>query len=66
MNSLHVTSNREKIAVSIPLSDFGTSAWELNHKYTYYVKFVPSQSSVLFDPALDQIWSEQESTPQEL
>ena len=59
-------SNHEIIAVSIPLNSFGTSAWELNHKYTYYVKFVPSQSSVLFDPALDQIWSEQESTPQEL
>ena len=59
-------SNHEIIAVSIPLNSFGTSAWELNHKYTYYVKFVPSQSSVLFDPALDQIWSEQESAPQEL
>lgn len=59
-------SNHEIISISIPLSDFGTSNWEQNHKYTYYVKFVPSQNSVLFDPALDQVWTEQEGTQQNL
>lgn len=57
-------SNHEIISISIPLSDFGTSNWEQNHKYTYYVKFVPSQNSVLFDPALDQVWTEAEGTQQ--
>ena len=59
-------SNREIISISIPLSDFGTSNWVQNHKYTYYVKFVPSQNSVLFDPALDQAWTETEGTQQNL
>lgn len=50
-------TNTELIPVSIKLNnDFGTTAWEKNHKYTYYVKIVPSQNKVLFDPALDEAW----------
>lgn len=49
-------SNTELLPISIKLNDMGTSAWEQNHKYTYYIKIVPSQNEVLFDPALDADW----------
>ena len=52
-------TNTELIPVSIPIGTsggFNTAAWEQNHKYTYYIKIVPSQNKVLFDPALDQAW----------
>ena len=52
--------HHEIIPVSIKFSDMGTSAWEQNHKYTYYIKVVPSQNKVLFDPALDAAWIEVE------
>ena len=56
--------NVELIPVSIKLNDMGTTAWALNTKYTYYLKIVPSQSVVLFDPALEDDWSEVEGTEQ--
>ena len=49
-------THHEIIPVSIKFSDMGTAAWEQNHKYTYYIKVVPSQKKVLFDPALDADW----------
>ncbi len=58
--------NVELIPVSIKLNDMGTTAWALNTKYTYYLKIVPSQSEVLFDPALEADWSEVEGTEQTL
>lgn len=50
--------NTELIPVSIKIGTdgFGTTAWEMNHKYTYYINIVPSQNKVLFDPALDAAW----------
>ncbi len=56
--------NVELIPVSIKLNDMGTTAWALNTKYTYYLKIVPSQNRVLFDPALEADWSEVEGTEQ--
>ena len=58
--------NVELIPVSIKLNDMSTTAWALNTKYTYYLKIVPSQSEVLFDPALEADWSEVEGTEQTL
>ena len=58
--------NVELIPVSIKLNDMGTAAWALNTKYTYYLKIVPSQSEVLFDPALEADWTEVEGTEQTL
>ncbi len=57
-------SNTEIIPVSIKLNDMGTAAWEQNHKYTYYIKVVPNQNKVLFDPALDAAWIEGTTTDQ--
>lgn len=56
--------NVELIPVSVKLNDMGTSAWAQNTKYTYYLKIVPNQSKVLFDPALQQNWTEVEGTEQ--
>lgn len=58
--------NVELIPVSIKLNDMGTTAWAQNTKYTYYLKIVPSQSEVLFDPALEADWTEVEGTEQTL
>jgi len=57
-------SNHEIIPVSIKLNDMGTSAWEQNHKYTYYINIVPKQTKVLFDPALDAAWVDATTTDQ--
>ena len=56
--------NVELIPVSIKLNDMGTTAWAQNTKYTYYLKIVPSQNEVLFDPALQADWTEVEGTEQ--
>ncbi len=56
--------NVELIPVSIKLNDMGTNAWAQNTKYTYYVKIVPSQGKVLFDPALEADWIAVEGTEQ--
>ena len=55
-------SNTEIIPVSIKFSDMGTTAWQQNHKYTYYIKVIPSQNTVLFDPALEAEWIEDTTT----
>lgn len=47
-------------------ADLGTTAWVKNHKYTYYLRIVPNQNKVLFDPALDADWIEEEATEQVL
>ena len=44
--------------MSIKLNDMGTTTWDQNTKYTYYVKIVPSQGKVLFDPAMEADWTE--------
>ncbi|MBP5559907.1 MAG: hypothetical protein J6X71_09105 [Bacteroidales bacterium] len=56
--------NVELIPISIKLNDMGTTAWAQNTKYTYYIKIVPSQKEVLFDPALEADWTEVEGTEQ--
>ncbi len=49
-------SHQEIIPVSIKLNDMGTSEWAQNTKYTYYLRVVPSQKKVLFDPAVESAW----------
>ena len=49
-------SNHEIIDVTIPLTDFTPTAWELNKKYTYYIKISPAEKRVLFDPAVESAW----------
>ena len=49
-------SNHEIINTEILLTDFGQSAWELNKKYIYTLKIVPSENRVLFDPAVEKAW----------
>ena len=56
--------NVELIPISIKLNDMGTTEWAQNTKYTYYLKIVPSQNEVLFDPALEADWTEVEGTEQ--
>ncbi len=56
--------NVELIPVSIKLNDMGTDEWAQNTKYTYYIKIVPSQNKVLFDPALEADWNVAEGTEQ--
>lgn len=56
--------NVELIPVSIKLNDMSTTEWAQNTKYTYYLKIVPSQNKVLFDPALEADWTEVEGTEQ--
>ena len=52
-------THHEIIPVSINLSDMGTNhtAWNKNTKYTYYLRIVPNQNKVLFDPALEAEWT---------
>jgi len=63
-NTNPTNPNVELIPVEITLNDMGTSAWALNTKYTYYIKIIPSQNKVLFDPALEAEWIEVEGTEQ--
>lgn len=51
-------THEEKIPQTIKLGTdgFGTTAWEQNHKYTYYLKIIPAEGTVRFDPALDSDW----------
>lgn len=58
--------NHEILPQSIKLNDMGTSAWQQNHKYTYYLKVLPSKKVVLFDPALEADWVEEEGPVQEI
>ena len=58
--------NTELIPVEITLNEMGTTAWVQNTKYTYYIKIVPSQNEVLFDPALEADWTEVEGTEKEI
>ena len=58
--------NTELIPVEITLNEMGTTAWAQNTKYTYYIKIVPSQNEVLFDPALEADWTEIEGTEKEI
>lgn len=46
-------TNHEIVPFSVTLNSMGTSAWQTNHMYTYYLKFLPSQNVVEFDPAID-------------
>ena len=50
-------TNHEIIPVTIPLTDFTPTAWELNKKYTYYIKVSPAENKVLFDPAVESAWT---------
>ena len=56
--------NVELIPVEITLNAMGTTEWAQNTKYTYYVKIIPSQNKVLFDPALQEDWAAVEGTEQ--
>ena len=58
--------NVELIPAEVTLNAMGTTAWAQNTKYTYYIKIVPSQNEVLFDPALEADWTEVEGTEQTL
>ena len=58
--------NHEIIPISIKLNDMGTTAWEKNTKYTYYLQINPSQKRVRFDPAVEEDWTEVEGTEQTL
>ena len=52
-------SNHEIIETTVPLTSFGTeapTAWDLNTKYIYTLKVVPSENKVLFDPAVEAAW----------
>ena len=64
-NSNPTNPNVELIPVTILLNDMGTSAWAQNTKYTYYIKIVPSQGEVLFDPALEADWSTVSNDPEQ-
>ena len=59
-------SNQEIIPVTIPLTDFTPTAWELNKKYTYYIKIAPAENKVLFDPAVESAWVEVDAGEKEL
>jgi hypothetical protein len=62
-------TNHEIIPIDIPLAGstgFNTSAWALNHKYTYIVKVVPSENKVLFDPAIEEEWVEETAAEKEI
>lgn len=52
-------THHEIIPISIPIgtsAGFNTTPWALNTQYTYYVKVVPSENKVLFDPAVAEEW----------
>ena len=59
-------SNTETIHKEILLNDMGTTSWDMNTKYTYYLKVVPSQNAVLFDPAVSEDWTTVSSSDQEI
>ena len=56
--------HHEIIPISIKLNDMGTTAWNMNTKYTYYLQINPSQKTVLFDPAVEKDWTVVETTEQ--
>ena len=58
--------NVELIPAEVTLNAMGTTAWAQNTRYTYYIKIVPSQNEVLFDPALEANWTDVEGTEQTL
>lgn len=59
-------ANDEIIHKEILFNTMGTTAWAQNTKYTYYLKIIPSQSEVLFDPALQEDWSAGSTTDQSI
>ena len=56
----------KEISLSDTTNGFGTDEWEMNHKYTYYVKILPAQNEVRFDPALDAVWVEETPVEKEI
>ncbi|MBR1573688.1 MAG: hypothetical protein IJ652_02435 [Bacteroidales bacterium] len=56
------TSHHEILPISVKLNDMGTTAWEMNKKYTYYLQINPSQRTVRFDPAVEKDWEVVETT----
>ena len=62
----NAATHHEIIPVSIKLNDMGTTAWAQNTKYTYYLRIVPNQNKVLFDPAIAEAWDEVEGTEQNI
>ena len=60
----NAATHHEIIPYSIKLNDMGTTAWAQNTKYTYYLRIVPNQNKVLFDPAVEEAWDEVEGTEQ--
>ncbi|MBP5635918.1 MAG: hypothetical protein J6X25_00150 [Bacteroidales bacterium] len=53
----NAATHHEIIPYSIKLNDMGTTAWAQNTKYTYYLRIVPNQNKVLFDPAIAEDWA---------
>ena len=53
--------NKEVLHFNIPFSAMNSTAWNMNTKYTYYLRIVPNQNKVLFDPALEADWVEVEA-----
>ena len=49
-------NHHEILPISVKLNDMGTTAWEMNKKYTYYLQINPSQRTVRFDPAVEKDW----------
>ena len=56
--------NTELIPFDYTLEQLGTTTWEQNHKYTYFLKINPAQSKVYFDPAIDAAYQEDATTEQ--
>ena len=63
-NNSPANPNVELLPISIKLNDMNTTAWEKNHKYTYFIKIMPNKAEVLFDPALEEAWVEEEGPVQ--
>lgn len=57
-------ANTELIPFDYTLEQLGTTTWEQNHKYTYFLKINPAQSKVYFDPAIDAAYQDGTTTEQ--
>ena len=62
----NAATHHEIIPYSIKLNDMGTTAWAQNTKYTYYLRIVPNQNRVLFDPAIAEDWATGSTTDQNI
>ena len=60
--------HEEIIPQSLKLGEggFGITEWQQNHKYTYFLKIVPAEGAVRFDPALDAVWVTTNAEPKEV